>query len=60
MSRSKQPLLTVALVLLAFTVMGRPAAGQRLEGIRGDGEPLVTQFNADVGKVRAVFLASPT
>jgi hypothetical protein len=26
----------------------------------GDLSPLQTQFNADTGKVRAVFLASPT
>jgi len=40
--------------------MGRTAEGQEIESIRSDGEPLMTRFNSDVGKVRALFLASPT
>jgi hypothetical protein len=60
MNRSIFPSLAVGFLLLAFTVGGRATEGQELESIRSDGEPLVTQFNLDVGKVRAVFLASPT
>ena len=37
-----------------------PIEAQEFEHITGDAEPLRSQFNADVGKVRAVFLASPS
>lgn len=52
--------LVVGLILLAASVMRGSAEGQEVESLRSDGEPLVTQFNSDTGKVRAVFLASPT
>ncbi len=60
MNRSRSPYLAVSFLLLASLVMGRATKGQELERIRSDREPLVTQFNSDVGKVRAMFLASPT
>jgi hypothetical protein len=60
MNRSRTPSLAVGFLLLASSVMGRATEGQEIETIRSDGEPLVTQFNVDVGKVRAIFLASPT
>ena len=50
--------IVVASILTA--AVSYPIEAQEFEHITGDAEPLRSQFNADVGKVRALFLASPT
>ncbi|MGB3561975.1 MAG: hypothetical protein WBH75_16145 [Thermoanaerobaculia bacterium] len=54
--------ISLAIVLPSILAAGGnfPIEAQEFEHITEDAEPLRSQFNADVGKVRAVFLASPT
>lgn len=56
-SAMKATWLTALLVLIACEGSG---AGARHESIGPRGEPLKTAFNEAEGKIRAVFLASPT
>jgi hypothetical protein len=56
--------LTTSIAIGLTTILAAggnfPIEAQEFEHITGDAEPLRSQFNADVGKVRALFLASPT
>jgi hypothetical protein len=50
--------LASACLLLLAACSG--AGGPGYETLMPDGEPLRAAFNAGAGKVRAIFLASPT
>lgn len=55
--------MLIASAALAFAAAcgGSPATEARSHRVLDDGlEPLRVAFNADSGKVRAIFLASPT
>ena len=56
--------LTISLTIVLASILAAggnfPIEAQELVRITGDAEPLRSQFIADLGKVRAVFLASPT
>lgn len=48
----------IGLLTVAACAPGSPDV--RYPSLRGDGEPLRSSFNQAAGKVRAIFLASPT
>ena len=51
------------LLLLILGILVLPATSQSaasIQSVDADSEPLRSQFNAAAGKVRAIFLASPT
>lgn len=50
--------MSASLLMLAGCRPSGPAPSHTV--LSGDLSPLRSQFNADAGKVRAVFLASPT
>lgn len=52
------PLWMASLLAFATCAASAPIPGH--EALTADAEPLRTAFNAAQGKVRAVFLASPT
>lgn len=52
-------LLRVALPLAAFSACGDAPVSEHTV-LEGSLEPLRSRFDADSGKVRAIFLASPT
>ena len=58
----KVPTISLAIGLASMLTAGSsfPIQAQEFEHITDDLEPLRSRFNADIGKVRAVFLASPT
>ena len=49
-----------ALAALLNVACGQRSPAPRHTALEGDLSPLRQQFNADVGKVRAIFLAAPT
>ena len=52
--------LAIGLTSILAASSNSPIEAQEFEHLTEDAEPLRSRFNADVGKVRAVFLASPT
>lgn len=47
-------------VLLGLAACAAAAPPAGVEAVRADAEPLRAAFNAAHGKVRAIFIASPT
>jgi hypothetical protein len=56
---SRFPLLISALLLM-LAACGAGGSAPVHTALSDDLSPLRAQFNADAGKVRAIFLASPT
>jgi hypothetical protein len=52
------PWMSASLLMLVGCGPSAPATGHTV--LSGDLSPLRSQFNADAGKVRAIFLAAPT
>ena len=52
------PWMSASLLMLVGCGPSAPATGHMV--LSGDLSPLRSQFNADAGKVRAIFLAAPT
>lgn len=47
-------------LVLGIAACAAAAPGPTYENLKADGEPLRTAFNEAHGRVRAIFLASPT